>query len=101
MKDVKNIRKIYIPVASEPNIGWKEFHQKLHNQPWQQQAMHEFHTKQTKWCHYLCTVCHELWPTRVVVRTNNYDVNVTKMNQTYILVSMTCIQGIYQLAYRK
>ena len=44
--------------------------------------MHEFHNKQTKWYHYLCSVCHELWPTRVVVKTNvNYICTRCKHNK--------------------
>ena len=45
--------------------GWAAPGQQLHEQPWVEAAMNNFHVKQSKWEHRLCIVCHELWPTRV------------------------------------
>ena len=49
--------------------GWCDPDCKLHCQPRVKETMDNFHTKQTKWQHHLCSVCHELWPTRVAVNT--------------------------------
>ena len=45
--------------------GWAAPGQQLHEQPWVEAAMNNFHVTQSKWEHRLCIVCHELWPTRV------------------------------------
>ena len=44
--------------------GWANQQNKLHERPWVEKTMSNFHINQTKWDHRLCTVCHELWPTR-------------------------------------
>ena len=48
--------------------GWVTPGQDLHTQPWVETAMNIFHTRQSKWEHRLCIVCHELWPTRVCLK---------------------------------
>ena len=45
------------------NNGWKSG--ALHNQQWVKKAMDTFHTKQKMWQNKLCSICHELWPTRI------------------------------------
>ena len=48
--------------------GWATPGQELHTQPCVEKAMNSFHTKQNRWEHRLCIVCHELWPTRVCLK---------------------------------
>ena len=43
---------------------WADHHHLHHEQPWVVSAMQSFHDKQLKWEHRLCSVCHEVWPTR-------------------------------------
>ena len=50
--------------------GWTESGEKLHKQLWVQEEMMTFHKKQTLWEHRLCTVCHDLWPTRTSLQEN-------------------------------
>ena len=54
------------------NDGWCTFDQELHQQPWTNEAMSCFHLQQSKWQHRLCSVCHELWPTRVSDKSSVY-----------------------------
>ena len=42
-----------------------ESHDPLHEQPWAQHEMQSFHDSQK---HRLCTICHEVWPTRTCLR---------------------------------
>jgi len=48
--------------------GWATPGRELHKQPWVEAVMDNFHSKQSKWEHQLCIVCHELWLARVCSR---------------------------------
>lgn len=52
--------------------SWCNPEHELHNQPWVKETMDNFHLKQSKWEHHLCTVCHELWPTRLTLYDEAY-----------------------------
>lgn len=47
-----------------------ESHDPLHEQPWAQHEMQSFHDSQKLWEHRLCTVCHEVWPTRTCLHVS-------------------------------
>ena len=51
---------------------WRNSEDPLHQQHWVKQAMEEFCTKQNKWHEELCSVCHELWPTRISASKGAY-----------------------------
>ncbi len=57
-----------IAVTKQHEEGWCNPELELHCQPWVKEAMDHFHVKLNKWEHQLCTVCHELWPTRVPLK---------------------------------
>ena len=46
--------------------GWLSHHIPHYRQPWVMSAMRDFHKKQNQWEQRLCTICHEVWPTRSV-----------------------------------
>ena len=50
--------------------GWAETEEPLHQQHWAKEEMMSFHKKQNLLEHRLCTVCHELWPTRTCLSDN-------------------------------
>ena len=54
------------------NNGWKDPSETLHSQPWVKAAMKTFHTKQKVWQNKLCSICHELWPTRTSLSEQPY-----------------------------
>lgn len=51
--------------------GWTDPQLSHHQQPWVIDAMHTFHAKQLKWEHRLCTICHEIWPTKTCLGSDH------------------------------
>ena len=90
--------------------GWATSHLPHHRQPWVVSAMQDFHLKQKKWEHRLCTVCHEVWPTRTCLHVDpmlyvctrcKHDNNETKRysEENDMLPGRvpTCLQGLSQV----
>ena len=67
--------------------GWTDPQRQLHQQPWVMNSMSSFHNKQTKWKQKLCTVCHEVWPTR-----GNHRESVD-LNNSHICTRCKCDKG--------
>ena len=89
--------------------GWAESSKQLHHQPWAQKEMMAFHKKQQDWEHCLCTICHELWPTRTFgassesyictrcKRDKNHIKKFSIANDMHPGIVPPCLQGLSQV----